>query len=206
MLVAPCCWPSLDAVPPQLLSLCGNPGGEPELEVALRRHNWLVHGTWHGASLRIAQPVAGLELGPPQVWQRADLESGTTATDGPKPLLRWELGSVRGPVSKKGRELAGFLFSSRFLFRDSADTLDARRQPTHWGTLFVPWDFGSGGDSSFEQPSAVELSTTVDDPSRPACFELRASMATGELGAACGEGHRCAASQHSGELASEHFA
>jgi hypothetical protein len=118
----------------------GNPGGVPGLEAALRTHNWLVHGTWHGAHLRIAQPAAALELAPPQVWQRVDLEHCETEADaasaapeaaaaagcgGPIGLLRWQLatGGGRG----KGRELAGFLFSSRFFFTDSADTLDARR-------------------------------------------------------------------------------
>jgi hypothetical protein len=201
VLAAPCSRPSLAAVPPPLLPLCGNPGGEPELAATLRTHNWLVHGTWHGAHLRIAQPAAALELAPPQVWQRVDLETSMaagasdapTSRGWPRRVLQWKL---RGD-----QEVAGFLFSSRFFFKDSADTLDARRQPTHWGSLFVPWDFVCG-----EDPVAVELRTSMKDATRPACFDLFASVGEVAAEGPYGVPQRCAAACRTGDLASEHFA
>ena len=140
VLVAPCVLPPLDLLPPPLLSLCANPGGEDGLEIDLRAHNWSVHCS--PAQMLLAQP---------QVWQAADLEKGTHSTAA---TLTFSLPSATaassGPsadsdadptaelaVKYAAGRFAGFLFFSRFFFHCDEDTLDTLTQPTHWGSFFV---------------------------------------------------------------------
>lgn len=110
------------------------------------------------------------------------------------------------------------------------------RQPTHWGSLFVPWDFAScassskssegsdgrsGGSESSEGSGGGSGSGSSGEGSPgPSAVELQTSVPDAarpsrfEMYAAvaaqrdgeCGAGQRCAASCRSGDLASEHFA
>ena len=146
-------------------------------------------------------------LAPPQIWQRADLERPSAHSTAPR--LRFELQPDDSSAAGAIEPPAGFVLSSRFLFHDTTDTLDTLRQPTHWGTLFIPFALRPRGAAG--PFAAVELSTELlDGADAPSRFEMRARLVPesgGASGAAEGGGEawvRCAASRRSGLPAHEH--
>lgn len=139
-------------------------------------------------------------LAKPQVWHRVALEDGAGSScagadggGGHAASLRFKLDP---PAEGGGVAVAGFLFSSRFLFHDPGDTLDTRTMPTHWSTIFVPFGFGGGA----RRAAAVELRTESISFAK---FDLTAGLTT-----AAGEAApliRSAASVATGLRASEFF-
>ena len=104
-------------------------------------------------------------------------------------------------------ECAGFIFSSRFFFHEAADTLDTFEQPTHWGTLFVPFSNLSPAPAA-DSPSGycVELRTEMPDSARPSSFDLLARCCVDGNSRDTGGGwQRCGASVRTGLAAHEHF-
>jgi hypothetical protein len=188
------------------LGLCGNPGGLDGLEAELRTHNWGVHS-----------PPASMQLAQPQCWQHVDLELCPSAAEAAGaqmavPHLRFELSR------EAAAECEGFMFSSRFFFHDDHDVLDTLRDPTHWGTLFVPFDLGltRGLAGVADEGVSVELRTelTRDSQSRehgrekPSKFELLARATCNGAppkGGTPAVWKQCAASIRTGLAAHEHF-
>lgn len=160
--VAPCRRPPLDRLALPLLSLCANPNGEPGLEDDLREHNWSVHNCPDAKSAML--------LAEPKVWQHGDLEAGRHGT---ARNLRFTV-PMRPPMETQADGVAvecdGLLFSSRFFFHCPEDTLDTFAQPTHWGTLFVPFNLPYMGQCN--GPLIVEVRTDSEDDSGPSRFEL----------------------------------
>lgn len=118
VLVAPCTAPPTDDMwlANPMVALCGNPGGEAGLEQDMCTHNWGVHS-----------PPSALLLAAPQLWHKTDLEAKEFPPPPPPALLQFELAPT-GSGGSAGALCAGFLFSSRFLFHDAADTLDTLLQ------------------------------------------------------------------------------
>ena len=149
-------------------------------------------------------PPEKMLLAPPQVWQTADLERPSAHSTASR--LRFELQQADSSEAGAMEPPAGVVLSSRFLFHDAEDTLDTLRQPTHWGTLFIPFELQPRGAAA--PSAAVELSTELlDGADAPSRFEMRARLVP-ESGAAAEGGDegwvRCAASQRSGLPAHEH--
>eukprot|EP01047_Picozoa_sp_COSAG01_P071548 COSAG01_NODE_11139_length_1998_cov_1.546077_1_plen_229_part_00 len=196
-----CCKLSNDGIAHARLGLCGNPGGPDGLAAELRTHNWGVHS-----------PPASMRLAQPQCWQHVDLERSPSAAEAGAqmavPHLRFELSR------EAAAECEGFMFSSRFFFHDDHDVLDTLRDPTHWGTLFVPFDLGlTRGLAGVADEGAfsVELRTelTRDSQARehhggekPSKFEL---LARATCNGAPSTWKQCAASIRTGLAAHEHF-
>lgn len=130
----------------------GWPAGRRRSDAAMARHTSSLHGDM--------TRIASRRLATPQLWQRADFESGSALTT-MTPLTF---------VVARAEAYAGLQFFNRFHFHH--EDLDTGTTPTSWGVYFVPLPISSPSAG----PAVLTLSTRLIDPDRSATVELRAEL------------------------------